>query len=110
LATTTVAALSIWLAERGGPETAPIFCTGAGRALSRDAIEHLVTRHAATAASTIPTLATKHVSPHTLRHTTAMALLHAGVDLSVIALWLGHESTHRFRPTSTPTWPSRNAR
>jgi site-specific recombinase XerD len=93
LTTTTVATLSIWLAERGGADSDPIFCTRSGRPLSRDAVEHLVARHAATAARTTPTLASKHVSPHTLRHTAAMALLHAGVDLSVIALWLGHEST-----------------
>jgi site-specific recombinase XerD len=93
LTTTTTAALGIWLDERGGTNTDPIFCTRTGHPLSRDAVEHLVTRHADTAARTLPALAAKHVSPHTLRHTAAMALLHAGVDLSVIALWLGHEST-----------------
>lgn len=94
MTTTTVAALTIWLDERSGKDCDPIFCTRSGRPLSRDAVEHLVTKHSATAARTAPTLATKHVSPHTLRHTAAMALLNAGVDLSVIALWLGHESTH----------------
>jgi integrase/recombinase XerD len=94
LTTATVAALHIWLDERAGTDSDPIFCTRSGQPLSRDAIEHLVTKHAATAARTAPTLATKHISPHTLRHSAAMALLHAGVDLSVIALWLGHESTH----------------
>jgi integrase/recombinase XerD len=91
---TTVAALRNWLTGRAGADTDPIFCTRSGRPMSRDAIEHLVTKHAVTAARVIPTLATKRVSPHTLRHSAAMALLHAGVDLSVIALWLGHESTH----------------
>jgi integrase/recombinase XerD len=93
LTTTTVAALRIWLVERVGTNTDPIFCTRTGRTLSRDAIEHMVTKHAATAARTTPTLLAKHVSPHVLRHSAAMALLHAGVDLSVIALWLGHETT-----------------
>lgn len=96
LTMTTVAALSIWLVERGDADTDPIFCTRSGRPLSRDAVEHLVTRHAVTAARTNLTLQTKHVSPYTLRHTAAMALLHAGVDPSVIALWLGHETmNHR---------------
>lgn len=93
LTAATVAALRNWLAERGGDDADPIFCTRSGHPLSRDAIEHLVTKHAATAARSNPALAAKHVSPHTLRHSAAMALLHAGVDLSVIALWLGHEST-----------------
>jgi site-specific recombinase XerD len=93
LTTATVVALNIWLSERGGADIEPIFCTRSGRPLSRDAIEHLVAKHAATAARSNLTLAAKHVSPHTLRHSAAMALLHAGVDLSVIALWLGHEST-----------------
>ena len=52
----------------------------------------LVSKHAETAAGRCPSLATKDVSPHVLRHTAAMRLLHAGVDTAVIALWLGHES------------------
>jgi integrase/recombinase XerD len=93
LTTTSVAALRNWLEERGGSDADPIFCTRAGHPLSRDAIEQLVAKHAATATASTPALAAKHVSPHTLRHSAAMTLLHAGVDLSVIALWLGHEST-----------------
>lgn len=64
-----------------------------GNALSRDAVEHRLAVHVATAAHTCPSLAGKHVTMHTLRHTTAMNLLHAGVDITVIALWLGHEQT-----------------
>jgi len=63
-----------------------------GEKLSRDALEHLVRRHALTASSSCPTIAGKRVSPHILRHSTAMELLRHGVDQSVIALWLGHES------------------
>jgi integrase/recombinase XerD len=83
--------LRTWLDERGGGPASPVFPTSRGQPLSRDAVELLVTRHASTAQTTCPTLAGKTVSPHVLRHTAAMALLHAGVDITVIALWLGHE-------------------
>ena len=92
LTSQTVAVLRQWLKERaGGPED-PLFPSSRGRPLSRDAIALLVTNHASTASRISPTLKNKKVSPHTLRHTTAMNLLHAGVDSTVIALWLGHES------------------
>jgi site-specific recombinase XerD len=87
----TVAVLSVWLAERAGHAGEPLFPTRTGRALSRDAIERRLAAHATTAAATCSSLATKKVTPHVLRHTAAMRLLHAGVDTSVIALWLGHE-------------------
>ena len=61
--------------------------------MSADAFQRLVTRHATAARRECPSLNEKTVTPHTLRHTTAMDLLRRGVDLSVIALWLGHEST-----------------
>ena len=87
-------ALRAWLSERtSAPANAPVFTTRSGQRLSPDAITHLVARHTATAVRRCPTLATKTVSPHTLRHSAAMALLAAGTDISVIALWLGHEST-----------------
>lgn len=89
----TVTALRAWLAERGGQDNDPLFPTGRGSPLSRDAVQRLVAKHTATAATTCPSLNEKNVTPHTLRHTTAMALLRAGADISVIALWLGHEST-----------------
>jgi site-specific recombinase XerD len=90
--TTQVArALRAWLAERGGGPDSPVFPTSRGQPLSRDAVELLITRHARTAQATCPTLRSKTVSPHVLRHTAAMALLHAGTDITVIALWLGHE-------------------
>jgi integrase/recombinase XerD len=87
----TVAVLRTWLAERAGRPGDPLFPTGTGRALSRDAIERRLAKHAAAAAAACPSLATKKVTAHVLRHTAAMRLLHAGVDTSVIALWLGHE-------------------
>jgi site-specific recombinase XerD len=88
----TVAVLRQWLKERGGRTEDPLFPTSRGRPLSRDAIALLTANHATTARRTCPTLKNKKVSPHTLRHTAAMNLLHAGVDSTVIALWLGHES------------------
>lgn len=95
----TVAVLTVWLAERGGIGTDPLFCTRRGGPLSRDAVEQLLARHVATAASACPSLHVKKISPHVLRHTAAMALLHAGVDVTVIALWMGHES-----PASTQVY------
>jgi site-specific recombinase XerD len=88
----TVAVLRSWLQERDGQPEQPLFPTSRGRALSRDAIALLLTKHTTTASSKCPTLTAKTVSPHVLRHTAAMNLLHAGVDSTVIALWLGHES------------------
>jgi len=87
----TVAILRAWLAERAGHPDEPLFPTRTGRPLSRDAIEHRLAKHAATANAACPSLQAKKITPHVLRHTAAMRLLHAGVDTSVIALWLGHE-------------------
>jgi integrase/recombinase XerD len=87
----TVAVLATWMKERrGGPEDA-LFPTSRGTPLSRDAVADLVAKHAATAERHSPSLSAKRVTPHVLRHSSAMALLYAGVDTSVIALWLGHE-------------------
>lgn len=88
----TVAVLRGWLQECDGHPDQPLFPTSRGRALSRDAIALLVSKHANTASHSCPTLHSKTISPHVLRHTAAMNLLHAGVDSTVIALWLGHES------------------
>lgn len=91
LAKPTIEILRAWLAERAGLPTDPLFPTRAGTRLSVDRLERLTAKHAATAARTCPSLRAKNVTPHVLRHTAAMRLLHAGVDLAVIALWLGHE-------------------
>jgi integrase/recombinase XerD len=88
----TATALKNWLNEQNpGPDT-PLFPTRRGTTLSRDAIEHRLTHYTARAAQGCPSLRGKAITAHVLRHTTAMRLLHAGVDTSVIALWLGHES------------------
>ena len=90
LSAPAAALLRSWLRERAGHPTDPLFPTRTGRRLSRDAIALRVSTHAATAARRCPSLAGKNVHPHVLRHSCAMSLLHAGVDTSVIALWLGH--------------------
>jgi integrase/recombinase XerD len=87
----TAAVLRVWLAERPPDPTAPLFPTRSGNPLSSDAVADLVDKHVNHAAPSCPTLRTKRVTPHVLRHSCAMQLLAAGVDTSVIALWLGHE-------------------
>lgn len=88
------ALLKAWLCERRGDPADPVFPSArGGGALSADALAGIVARHTATAGRACPSLKTKRVTPHTLRHAAAMALLQSGVDITVIALWLGHEST-----------------
>ncbi len=84
--------LRVWLAEHHGDETEPLFPSRRNAHLSRDAVGVLVTKHTRRAAESCRSLATKKITPHVLRHTCAMRLLAAGIDNSVIALWLGHES------------------
>lgn len=86
-----VAVLRAWLAEHTGQAAEPLFTTRSGKMLSRDALERRLAKHAASATLACPSLSQKKITLHGLRHTAAMRLLHAGVDTSVIALWLGHE-------------------
>jgi integrase/recombinase XerD len=88
----TVKMLEVWLRERVGADGDPLFITNRRTRLSRDALEHIVRTHTLAASRMCPSLIGKRVSPHVLRHSTAMELLHHGVDQSVIALWLGHEA------------------
>jgi site-specific recombinase XerD len=92
LTTGTRVVLRDWLSEQLADPTAPLFPSRHGRPLSRDAIERRIRHYTALAALDCPSLNDKTVTAHVLRHTTAMRLLHAGVDTSVIALWLGHVS------------------
>ena len=85
------AIVNVWIAEHPGAADDPLFTTSTGRPLSRDAVERRIRATANAATTACPSLAHKHVTTHTLRHTAAMRLLHAGVDTTVIALWLGHE-------------------
>jgi site-specific recombinase XerD len=87
----TVAVLKVWMRERAGQPTDPLFPTRTGGAMTRDAVERRLAKHLHTARPQCPTLRAKQVSMHTLRHTAAMMLLSAGVDTSTIALWLGHQ-------------------
>ena len=90
LTSQTVAVLRDWMRERAGTRADPVFPARQGHRLSVDAIQWLLQKHATTAAQRCPSLGGKHVSPHVLRHTCAVNLLRAGVDIATIALWLGH--------------------
>jgi integrase/recombinase XerD len=88
-----VTVLKEWMLRQPGAPGDPAFPSSRGGHLSADAVQLLVSRHFVTACRTCPSLRKKSVTPHTLRHAAAMSLLQHGVDLSVIALWLGHESS-----------------
>ena len=87
-----VAVLKAWLHERAGSTEDVVFPSARGAQLSSDGVQYLLAKYVATAQQMCSSLIKKRVSPHVLRHTAAMELLQAGVDRSVIALWLGHES------------------
>ena len=88
----TVATLRAHFTENPASGGGPLFTTNRGTALTRDGLAQRLALHARTATAHCPSLIGKKVTPHILRHTTAMRLLHAGVETTVIALWLGHES------------------
>ena len=92
LAKTTVAVLKTWLREPPRGNGQVLFSNLRGTPLSPDAVHYLLLRHVKTAAMGCPSLQGKRVTVHVLRHTMALDLLQGGVDRSVIALWLGHES------------------
>nr|MCY0981532.1 tyrosine-type recombinase/integrase [Streptomyces tirandamycinicus] len=79
-----------WLGERSGKHGEPPFCTRTGRRLTRDAVAQRLAIHVGAATEACPTLLDKRVHPHVLRHSCAMSMLQAGVDTTVIALWLGY--------------------
>lgn len=84
--------LDAWMRDRPMALDTPVFPSSRGGRLSCDAVERLVAKHTAASQARCPSLACKQITPHTLRHTAAMQLLQRGVDRTVIALWLGHES------------------
>jgi len=87
----TVTTLRRWLQLRNGNPQDPLFPSNRSTSLSPDAVQYLLAKHVAAACTQCPSLKAKRVSPHVLRHSAAMDLLHHGVDRTVIALWLGHE-------------------
>jgi integrase/recombinase XerD len=88
----TVQVLRAWFQELGAYAPNIAFPSVRGKPLSRDGVDYLLKQTVQRAIAACPSLATKTVSPHVVRHTTAMHLLQAGVDIATIALWLGHES------------------
>lgn len=92
LAKPTQAVLKAWIKEQGDDESRFLFPSRSGSRLSADAVQHALAKHVTTAQRACQSLAKKRVTPHVLRHTAAMELLQAGVDRSLIAIWLGHES------------------
>jgi integrase/recombinase XerD len=87
----TVAVMRSWLRERQGQALDPVFPTTRGQALGHDGLEYLLNKHLGVARRHCPSLNKKRITPHSLRHSLAMNLLHHGADRSAIALWLGHE-------------------
>ncbi|MCA1791993.1 MAG: site-specific integrase [Thioalkalivibrio sp.] len=92
LSKNTRAVLATWVSEPPKNPAQPLFPNARGDRLSAHGVHYLLAKHVAVASDVCPSLKHKRVSPHVLRHTTAMDLLQAGVEQAVIALWLGHES------------------
>lgn len=87
----TVELLRCWLHERRGEPDDALFPSRRGGRLSPDAVQRLIAKHVTTARTTCPSLTTKRISTHNLRHSCAMDLLRNGLDVAVLAIWLGHE-------------------
>jgi site-specific recombinase XerD len=88
----TASMLRRWLRRSGTIPDAPLFPNKTGNFMTRSGVTDRLRQAVCVAAKTCPTLKSRRVSPHILRHTTATHLLQSGVDLTVIAIWLGHES------------------
>ena len=92
LTKSAVKALSVWIKDQGENESQFLFPSVRGGRLSADAVQHLVNKSATAATKICASISRKNVTPHVLRHSAAMELLQAGVDRSMIAIWLGHAS------------------
>jgi site-specific recombinase XerD len=88
----TAQALKAWFEELGEAAGSIAFPNARGKALSREGVDYLLKQAVQRATPACPSLATKNITPHVVRHSTAMHLLQAGVDIATIALWLGHKS------------------
>lgn len=95
----TAAVLRVWLTENSGPAAASVFTArGTVRKMTSDAVAQRIRVHAMTAAAGCPSMASKNVTPHSMRHSCAMRMRASGIDVTTIALWLGHESPESSRP------------
>lgn len=88
----TTSALRAWSAVRGKVLAPELFLNARREPMTRSGFEYILRKHAKTAAARCPSLLTKHVSPHVLRHTCALTVLQATKDLRKVSLWLGHAS------------------
>ena len=82
--------LRAWLAVRGDARSTELFTNARGQAMTRSGFEYVLAKHVAAATAVCPSLASKTVSPHVLRHTCAMTILRATGDIRKVSLWLGH--------------------
>jgi integrase/recombinase XerD len=89
----TTSALRAWLAVRGAAPVPELFFNARGEPLTRSGFEYILRKHASAASTSCPSLSTKRVSPHVLRHTCALTVLQATKDLRKVSLWLGHANT-----------------
>lgn len=92
LTRSVTAVLTAWMKEQGNQPSYPLFPNRKGGQMSADGTQFILAKHISVARQKCPSMKEKTVSPHVLRHTAAMNLLHAGADTSTIALWLGHEN------------------
>lgn len=102
----TTAVLRGWKGELAALRTELLFPSAAGDQLTRNGLDYILQRAVKRASPNCPSLAQKNITPHVLRHSTATHLLHAGVNISTIALWLGHENiqtTHIYIQTDLET-------
>lgn len=90
----TAVVVKAWVKEPARADTEILFPNARGGRLSADGVSYILAKHVKTACEACPSLQEKRVTPHVLRHTMAMEMLHAGIDTTVIALWLGHESVN----------------